>query len=105
MSRSTRPKPKAVFARDERGQRLIWIRPSNPAVALHLAQLATRTRDAALFNRIPSKVQEAGGEYTFVGYVSADRRRVVTDKGVEDGLPEPGDSMMSEDAVRKVEEN
>ena len=82
------------------GMRLIWIRPDNPAVALQLTQAALETGDSALFDELPSKVEELGVGYTFVGWVSRDEKRVLDKDGKVIGRPRPGDSMVTENILK-----
>ena len=62
-------------------------------LALGLAEVALRSDNKELFDALPENVN--GGDYTFVGWSSADRRYALDDDGKVIGKPQPGDSWIS----------
>jgi len=86
------------FVTDEHGQRMQVIRPKNPKLAVELALKAQETQDTELLDRIPGIVEDAAGEYQFMGYLA---RRQSGSPCIVDGngkfLAEvaPGDSFVT----------
>jgi len=84
------------------GQPMLVVRPSNPELALKLAEKAVEEQDADLFASLPDTVEQAGGEYTFVGYLASrlgslkGSRCIVDDKGAYVGEIQAGDSFISQ---------
>jgi hypothetical protein len=86
------------FVRDERGERLQVIRPSNPELALKLAKTAVDNNDTALLDRLPGIVEDAAGQYTFMGYLgrrASGQPCLFDDDGKDIGETVAGDSFVT----------
>jgi hypothetical protein len=75
----------------EDGLPLSVIRPANPALAIAIAKVAVAKQDGALFQRLPVEVSD----YTFVGWLSADKRCIVDENGKRIGDLQAGDSFVT----------
>lgn len=73
-------------------------RPTDPEKALALAKVALERNDIELFQRLPERVGE--GNYTFVGWLSLDGRRVVNEAGETIDELKAGDSLVTERQVK-----
>jgi hypothetical protein len=82
-------KARGDFACTDSGERLAVVRPKRPAVALAAAQTALRHQDEAVLKGLPDD------DYTFAGWLSADGRRLLDERGACIGALEPGDSLVT----------
>lgn len=95
------------FVRDEQGRPLQVIRPKDPKLALDLGLRAVETNDGNLLDRVPGIVEDASGNYTYMGLLAkraSGSPCIVDDKGRFVAELAPGDSFVSgltgDDVVR-----
>lgn len=83
------------------GQPMAVIRPSNPTLALSLAQTALKEQNSEMLNDLPKIVEEAGATYRLIGiaaYRLGSLKKpnvcIVDEKKNYVGELEPGDSFV-----------
>jgi len=86
------------FVTDAQGQRMQVIRPKDPQLAVELALQAHAKNDTTLLDRLPGIVEDAAGEYQYMGYLA--RRQngstcIVDDDGKFLAELAPGDSVVT----------
>ena len=84
--------------RDEQGRPMQVIRPKDPKLAVDLAKVAADTNDKALFDRLPGIVEDAAGNYTYMGLLAKRASGppcIVDEKGRFIAELAPGDSFTS----------
>lgn len=100
VSRNSRPR-RQIIERD--GKPMMVIRPSNPQLAILLANEAQRTQNQEAFTNLPAYAEKKGITYTFVGYLAkrpggtacvVDKDRKVVSECL------PGDSFVTERFVK-----
>ncbi len=93
------------YVRDQdTGEVFQVVRPKDPALAVELAEKAAANNDSALFDRLPSIVEDATGEYTFMGYLArraSGQLCIVDAAGKFLAEVSPGDSFVTGLDVRK----
>jgi hypothetical protein len=84
------------------GQPMAVIRPSDPKLALALAETALKEQNSDLLADLPSIVEESGAEYTLVGYAAhrlgslkEPKACIVDEKKNYVGELQPGDSFVT----------
>jgi hypothetical protein len=95
------------FVRDEQGRPLQVVRPKDPKLALDLGLRAVKNNKSALLDRVPGIVEDAAGNYTFMGLLAkraSGSPCIVDYKGRFVAELAPGDSFVSgltgDDVVR-----
>lgn len=88
--------PSDLIMRGRDGRPLMVIRPSMPKLALALAKKALGSRDPRALEKVALKVEQAGGRYTFVGYLANGKPRVLDWDGNDLGATESGDSFVTD---------
>jgi hypothetical protein len=87
------------FVRDEgTGEVMQVVRPKSPQLAVELAKKAADSNDGELFQRLPGIVEDAAGEYTFMGYLArraSGQPCIVDAKGKFLAELAPGDSVVT----------
>lgn len=71
------------------GERLAIVRPKRPEVAMAVGQAALKNQRGELLEQLPDD------DYTFVGWLAADGKRVIDDDGRDLGVPQRGDSLVT----------
>lgn len=89
-----------IAVSEDDGLQIMVIRPNDPNFALALARTALDENDGAALDRLPSEVEDAGGQYTFVGWLPETRADVpsgyvVDAGGFISGEIRPGDSLVT----------
>ena len=75
---------------NERGDRIMVLRPADPVAALAIAKDALASQDTNALARIVEELP-----HTFAGYLGEDRKSVVDDSGSVLGSLEAGDSFVA----------
>jgi len=77
------------FALAGDGLRIAIVRPGRPDVAIAVSAAALRNQEAKLLEGLPDD------EYTFVGWLSANGKRIIDEHGKDLGAPQRGDSLVT----------
>lgn len=82
-----------IMIRD--GKKMMVMRPSDPEKAVKIALEAQKANDADRFLNLPEEV----GDYTFVGYLSAEGRQILDENGAVVGDVQKGDSFVTRRSI------
>jgi hypothetical protein len=79
------------------GQRLMVLRPDDPAIPLAISKEALRDNDGARIDNLMHEAESKGVSYMFVGWLALGGSDILDDAGKTIGKMVPGDSL----AVRR----
>jgi len=75
------------------GQRLMVLRPDDPAIPLAISKEALRDNDGLRVDKLMEEAEAKGVSYTFVGWLALGGSDILDDGGKTIGKMAPGDSL------------